>query len=136
MLAANQTTAEKSKWTPSIARRHIEQGLPYGEFERLQAALSLSAERLAKVTGMHPRTLQRRRKEGFFTFVESDRLYRFQDLFRRASEALESEAAAASWLARPSPRFEGCSPLEYAATEPGYQELILVIDNIADDSFG
>ncbi len=124
------------KWPPTTARQRIEQGLQYGEFEGLQTALSVSAERLAKASGIHPRTLQRRRKEGVFTFVESDRLYRFQDLFRRASEALESEAAAAAWLTRPSPRFEGLSPLDYAATEPGYQELILVIDNIADDSFG
>lgn len=118
------------------ARQQINHGLLYGDFERLQNSLSVTAERLAKVTGVHPRTLQRRRKEGIFTFVESDRLYRFQDLFRRAAEALESEAAAASWLTRPSPRFEGLSPLEYAATVPGHQELLLVIESIADDSFG
>ena len=135
MLTSTQLPSP-AKWLPPTARKQIEQGLRYGEFDALQTALSVSAERLAKASGIHPRTLQRRRKEGVFTFVESDRLYRFQDLFRRASEALESEKAAASWLTRPSPRFEGLSPLEYAATEPGYQELILVIDNIADDSFG
>ena len=135
-MSAPTQLPSHSKWLPTLARQRIEHGLSYGEFEGLQTALSLPAERLALATGIHPRTLQRRRKEGVFTFVESDRLYRFQDLFRRASEALESEAAAASWLTRTSPRFEGLSPLEYAATEPGYQELILVIANIADDSFG
>jgi putative toxin-antitoxin system antitoxin component (TIGR02293 family) len=129
-------TLERSPCAPLPARQRIEHGLAFGEFESLQAALSLPAERLAKATGIHPRTLQRRRLDGVFTFVESDRLYRFQDLFRRASEALESESAAASWLTRPSSRFDGLSPLDYAATEPGYQELILVMETIADDSFG
>jgi putative toxin-antitoxin system antitoxin component (TIGR02293 family) len=135
MLASNPLSPS-SKFPPPSSRQRIEQGLRYGEFDALQTALSVPAERLAKASGIHPRTLQRRRKEGVFTFVESDRLYRFQDLYRRASEMLESEKAAASWLTRPSLRCEGMSPLEYAATEPGYQELLLVIDNLADDSFG
>ena len=118
------------------ARQNIEHGLPYAQFEDLRAALSIPAERLAKVTGIHPRTLQRRRQEGTLTFIESDRLWRFQDLFARASEALESRTSAGSWLTRPSSRFEGLAPLEYAATEPGYQEVLQVIDTIADDSFG
>lgn len=136
MLTINQSSIEKSKWTTQIARQRIKDGLAYGEFEGLQAHLSLPAERLAEVTGIHPRTLQRRRREGVFTALESDRLYRFLDLFRRASDALESEEAAASWLARPNPYFEGLTPLDYASTEPGYQELLLDIESIADDSFG
>jgi len=69
-------------------------------------------------------------------FVEADRLFRFQDLFCRAAEALEDRRAAASWLGRASPRFSDLAPLEYASTEPGYQELLQVIECIADDSFG
>lgn len=136
MLDTIQTPAGKSKWTPKIARQLIKDGLSYGEFEGLQTHLSLPAAQLAELTGMHPRTLQRRRKEGVFTFVESDRLFRYLDLFQRASAALESEDAAAAWLKRANPYFDGLSPLEYAATEPGYQELLLDIESIADDSFG
>lgn len=134
MLTSTQPLA-RSAWHPAAARRRIEQGLGFGEFDALQTALAVPAERLARASGIHPRTLQRRRKEGVFTFVESDRLYRFQELFRRAIEALESEKAAAAWLTRPYARFDGASPLEYAATEPGYQELLMVIDSLADDSF-
>ena len=136
MLAVDLNVAEESRWFSPQARQQIEAGLPYGEFDALQAALKISADRLAKAAGIHPRTLQRRRKDGRLTFVESDRLYRFMDLFQRASLALESKSAAASWLARPGARFDGLAPLEYASTEPGYQELLLIIEGIADDSFG
>ncbi len=136
MLATNLITTEGPQWFSPQARKQIEAGLPYAEFNALQTVLKLPAERLAKAAGIHPRTLQRRRKEGRFSFVESDRLYRFIDLFQRAALALESESAAASWLARPGKRFEGRAPLEYASTEPGYQELLLMIECIADDSFG
>lgn len=136
MLTINHALNEKSKWPISAARQNIQAGLPYRLFELLQEALALPAHQLSELAGINPRTLQRRRKEGVFTFVESDRLYRFLDLFRRTSEALESEQAAASWLKRQNPYFEGCSPLEHASTEPGYQELLRVIRSIAHGSFG
>lgn len=136
MLTINHTLNEKSKWPTPKARQNIQEGLPYRLFELLQEALSLPAHQLSELAGINPRTLQRRRKEGVFTFVESDWLYRFLDLFRRTSEALESEQAAASWLKRQTPYFEGRSPLEHAATEPGYQELMQDIRGIALGSFG
>jgi putative toxin-antitoxin system antitoxin component (TIGR02293 family) len=136
MLALRVSTWESTPCNAPQVRKRIDQGLPYEEFEGLRQDLGVSAERLANAIGIHPRTLQRRRKDGRFDFVESDRLFRFQDLFCRAAEALEDRSAAASWLGRTSGRFGDLAPLEYASAEPGYQELLQVIEGIADDSFG
>lgn len=138
MLTVPHSTAKEKPCSAlsTHPREIIERGIASSEFETLQTSLAVSAERLARVTGIHPRTLQRRRQEGTLTFIESDRLWRFQDLFARTSAAMESSTAAASWLTRANPRFEGLAPLEFAATEPGYHEVLLVIETIADDSFG
>ena len=136
MLALTVPPWESSSCNAPQARKRIDLGLPYEEFEGLRQDLGVAAERLANAIGIHPRTLQRRRKDGRFDFVESDRLFRFQDLFCRAAEALGDRRAAASWLGRMSGRFGDLAPLEYASTEPGYQELLEVIECIADDSFG
>jgi putative toxin-antitoxin system antitoxin component (TIGR02293 family) len=136
MQALSLPVRESDSCTAPQVRKRIDLGLPYAEFEGLRQDLGVSAERLAKAIGIHPRTLQRRRKDERIDFVESDRLLRFQDLFCRAAEALEDRRAAASWLGRASPRFSDLAPLEYASTEPGYQELLQVIECIADDSFG
>jgi putative toxin-antitoxin system antitoxin component (TIGR02293 family) len=136
MLAPTLPPWESSSCNIPQARNRIHLGLPYEEFEGLRQDLGVSVERLANAIGIHPRTLQRRRKDGRFEFVESDRLFRFQDLFCRAAEALGDRRAAASWLGRTSGRFADLAPLDYASTEPGYQELLQVIECIADDSFG
>lgn len=120
----------------NLSQSQIKQGLPYQTFESLLSSLQLSTKRLAGAIGISPHTLRRRRKDGRFSFVESDRLARFINLYQHSASALESEAAAASWLARDNQRFDGLAPLEYASTEPGYQELLMIIDSIADDSFG
>lgn len=136
MLSTALPIGTKAKWTPTETRKIIQEGLPFSVFVILQEALSLPAHQLAVLVGINPRTLQRRRKDGMFNFVESDRIYRFADLFRRTSAALESEEAAAAWLKRPNPYFGEASPLEYASTEPGYQELLRVIEDIAFGSLG
>lgn len=136
MLAHNLATDETLQWHSPHVRQSIQEGLPYTDFETLRSAFGIPAERLAKAVGIHPRTLQRRRREGHFTFVESDRMYRFIELFRSAADALESKSAAASWLTRPGDRFDGLAPLEFAATEPGYQEMRDIITNIEDCAFG
>lgn len=136
MLAHNLAIHEEAQWHSSQERLQVQNGLPYSDFESLRAAFQVSTERLAKALGINPRTLQRRKQEGRLTFVESDRLYRYIDVFRTAAAALESAQAAASWLTREHARFDGMAPMEFAATEPGYLELREVIQGIAEDSFG
>jgi putative toxin-antitoxin system antitoxin component (TIGR02293 family) len=114
----------------------IHAGLPFGEFEGLRRKLGIPAESLAEAARINTRTLHRRKKEGSFTPEESDRLYRLLDLYERGVDAFESDLGARDWLIRPARMFGGRTPLQYADTEVGYQELLVVLDGIKYDSFG
>ncbi len=114
----------------------IHAGLPFGEFEGLRQKLGISAESLAEAARINSRTLHRRKKEGSFTPEESDRLYRLLDLYERGVEAFQSAESAKDWLIRPGRVFGGRNPLQYADTEVGYQELLVVLDGIKYGSFG
>ncbi len=84
---------------------------------------------------INPRTLQRRKREGRLTFEESDRLYRLGELYRRSRTALGSGDAARDWLTRPAKAYGGLTPLVYAGTEVGYQDLLEVIEGIQYTDF-
>lgn len=114
----------------------INAGLSFNEFEALRQKLNISAECLAEAARINSRTLYRRKKEGRFTAEESDRLYRLMDLYDRSVDAFESELGARDWLTRPGKMFGGRTPLEYADTAIGYQELLVMLEGIKYDSFG
>ena len=114
----------------------INAGLSFKEFEVLRQKLNISVEHLAEAARINSRTLYRRKKEGRFTAEESDRLYRFMDLDDRSVDAFESELGARDWLTRPGKMCGGRTPLEYADTEIGYQELLVMLEGIKYDSFG
>ncbi len=114
----------------------IHAGLPFGEFEGLRQKLGITAESLAEAARINTRTLHRRKKEGSFNPEESDRLYRLLDLYERSVDAFESDIGARDWLTRPGQMLGGRTPLQYADTEIGYQELLLILKGIKYDSFG
>ncbi|MCH2155059.1 MAG: DUF2384 domain-containing protein [Opitutales bacterium] len=103
--------------------RHIDAGLPMGEFDVLQQQLCLTAEQLAKHLCITKSTLLRRKKAGVLDRLESDRLLRFARLFGLAVDVLDSAEAAQKWLKTPARALEFASPLEFAETEVGAREV-------------
>jgi putative toxin-antitoxin system antitoxin component (TIGR02293 family) len=101
--------------------RTIKNGLPFKDFENLTKDLELPASELTQIIGIPPRTLQRRKQEGFFPANESDRLFRIVRLVERAKEVLGESGI--SWLKSPKTFLSGQSPLEFADTEAGAWEL-------------
>jgi putative toxin-antitoxin system antitoxin component (TIGR02293 family) len=101
-------------------------------FNEVATCLQLPDLRLAKIIHIPKSTLTRRKKEGRFSFEESERLYRIIRLFNLATEIFEAQANASKWLNSPSKDFEGKSPLEYADTEIGAREVEAALDRIAD----
>lgn len=86
------------------ARLHeaLHRGLPYAVYQRLADAAGLDRKALARITLIAPATLQRRAKGGRFNREESDRLYRFAQLFDAACDLHEGDAdAARRWLTAP-----------------------------------
>jgi len=101
----------------------IEAGFAADSVEALRARLGLSIEEMAGLLGMSARTLGRRLEEGKLTAEESDRLYRYAQLYERAVEALSSEEKARVWLKKEQWALGGRVPLEIARYEPGAREI-------------
>ena len=101
----------------------LRQGLPMTAFENLRDALDVSARVLAETTNIAVRTLARRKREGRLHKDESERVLRIGALLDRATEVLEGRDAARQWLKSPKRALGGCTPLEYADTEPGAREV-------------
>lgn len=110
-------------------------GLPFRAFQRLQAKLAVTEERLAELLGISRATLHRRKKSARLERAESDRVARYERLFAHALDVFEDEGAARDWLAAPALAFGWESPLEYADTETGAQEVDRLLGRIAHGVF-
>jgi putative toxin-antitoxin system antitoxin component (TIGR02293 family) len=89
----------------------------------LADAIGITQERMAQLAGISPRTLHRRLSEPALTPDESDRVVRFLRLWLRAVDVLDGEDEARRWLAAPKSTLLGETPLDYATTEIGAQDV-------------
>lgn len=105
----------------------VRQGLPAKAFDLLAEALEVSADRLARLLHIAPRTLARR---SIFKPDESDRILRLGCLFQRTCEVLGGETAARAWLQTPQWALNGAMPLDLADTEPGAREVERLLGRI------
>lgn len=112
----------------------VERGFSTAAFERIRRHLALTEEEAAGLVGASPRTLARRRKSGRLDPKESDRLYRLARLFERAVDVFggdePGEEEARAWFHAPQWALGGETPLAYARTEPGAQEVRALLDRI------
>ena len=113
----------------------IKQGLPIRSFDVLRAEFGVAIPQLAKTLNINQRTLNRRRQSGRFNIDESERVYRLGRLFQIALNLFKEEAAARQWFAVPKEAFGGATPLDYADTEPGAQEVEKQLRRIAHGVF-
>ena len=101
----------------------LKRGLPVGTFERLRDTLDVPEKMLASTVNIAYRTLSRRKKEGRLKTDESERVLRIAKLYEKALEVLEDPELARQWFKMPAKGLGGKTPLQYADTEPGAQEV-------------
>ncbi len=101
----------------------IKNGLPISSFEKLRKKLDVSDNLLSQIVNIPKRTLNRRKKQGRLNSAESERLLRIARLYDKALDVFEDEAAAENWFKKPARGLAGTSPLKYADTEIGAQEV-------------
>jgi putative toxin-antitoxin system antitoxin component (TIGR02293 family) len=101
----------------------LKRGLPVGAFDRLREKLDVPEKRLASTVNIAYRTLSRRKKEGRFKTDESERVLRIAKLYEKALDVLEDDEITRQWFKMPAKALGGKTPLEYADTEPGAQEV-------------
>jgi putative toxin-antitoxin system antitoxin component (TIGR02293 family) len=101
----------------------IKEGLPVKAFYRLCSNLDISEKALAKTLNIAISTLARRKKSGQMTFGESERIFRIARIFDRAVEVFGDEQMGRTWLKEPAWALGDITPLEFAETELGAQEI-------------
>jgi putative toxin-antitoxin system antitoxin component (TIGR02293 family) len=118
----------------------IQAGIPVSAIARVKKAAGLSDEQMAQTVGISRRTLSRRIQKAAtdshtLTAVESDRLYRLVRIVARASEVFGDEGEARCWLKEPKAALHGQTPLEAIKTEPGAQQVDLLLGRIEHGIF-
>jgi len=109
----------------------LHRGFPYQVFRRLAELSRLDRKELARVTAIAPATLHRRSKAGRFSPDESDRLYRFAQVFKSSLDLFDGDEAAAShWLTHPVQGLGHRCPVEMLTTSAETQEVMDLIGRL------
>jgi putative toxin-antitoxin system antitoxin component (TIGR02293 family) len=116
---------------PQEVIEFVSKGLAFDALARVARAYGVTQQVMAGLIGVSPRTLQRRRANGCFDASESERLYRFIRLYRRALDVFdEDEDAAREFLTEAQPGLASAVPAEMARSEYGAAEVMDLLGRI------
>lgn len=123
----------------------IRKGIPFSVISHVKKELNLADEVIARIVGISPRTVARRRKRGGqpgkvggapwidrLSPVESDRIYRFARIVALAEDVFEGKDEALEWLNGRQHGLGGAIPFEMLQTDAGtreVEELLIRIDH-------
>lgn len=114
----------------------VRRGLPFATLDEVAAAVGIGRLAMARVIGLPPTTLARRRESGALTTEESDRLVRVARLVGMTYELMRGDGnAARRWLKEGHELLEGESPLERASTEVGGREVEQLVGRLRYGTF-
>ncbi|KJH69613.1 hypothetical protein UH38_22985 [Aliterella atlantica CENA595] len=119
----------------------IAAGIPASAIVRLKQATGLSEQQMAQTVGISRRTLSRRIQQANadsnqrLTAAQSDRLYRLARIVARAVEVFGDEVEAKQWLNEPKLTLNGQTPLAAISTEPGVEQVDLMLGRIEHGIF-
>lgn len=126
LLGGARARRERRGWHARIL-----DGLPVAAAENVKSRVGLTDAELARLLGVGSATLRRARAaHGVLDATTSDRLYRLTRILAIAVEALESEAAAVSWLRRAQPGLGGGVPLDLLVTQAGAEDVEALLRRI------
>lgn len=109
----------------------IRKGYRFEVWENLRLATGLSQERLARITGIDPSTLRRRKRSGRLDPRESERVERVARIYDMAVRLFGGNAdVAREWLNTPDSWLRGATPLDHSETELGAREVEDLIGRI------
>ncbi len=114
----------------------LKQGIPYATYGKLASAAGLDRKELAKYVVIPIATLQRRAKQGQFKLEESDRLYRFAEVLKAATDLFEGDQhQARKWLLSPVQGLGGARPAEMVATSAGTEAVLDLVGRLEHGVF-
>ncbi len=101
----------------SALYRALHEGVSYSSFQVLARATGLNRTALRKAVAIPSATLNRRAKQGRFSAEESDRLFRFAQVYDAAIQLFEGDAEAAiHWMRNPVRGLGGERPIDMLTT--------------------
>lgn len=116
--------------TSELVRR-VNEGFPYEAVETLRENVGLSANELADLVQLNPRTLSRRKREGRLHPDESDRVLKLSRVYSSTLRLFNGDLdKSRHWLATPKAALGGESPLDYSRVEVGAREVVDLIGRI------
>ena len=105
--------------------RLLQAGLPSQVVDGLAEALGWTREKLARTLDLVPRNLARRlAKSELLTTPESERMLRVARVLARASEVLEGDAKAKTWIEQGSVALGGETPIGLLRTDIGTEVVL------------
>ena len=114
----------------------LHDGLPFTVYSKLSKESGLGKSELAKVTVIASATLQRRAKIGRFNTDESDRIFRFAEVFNAALVLFEGDKKAAkNWLKKPVHGLGNKLPLEMLSTSAETKAVLNLIGRLEHGVF-
>jgi putative toxin-antitoxin system antitoxin component (TIGR02293 family) len=114
----------------------LREGVPYQVYINLAAVARLEQKNLAKYVAIPPATLQRRAKAGRFKTDESDRLYRFAEVLKAATDLFEGDQERACvWMSSPVRGLGGRRPVEMVATSAEAEAVLDLIGRLEHGVF-
>lgn len=120
---------------PGPLARAVRDGLPTERFDALLDVLGVPTAELAAALHLSPSTLSRRRRQGHFDVVESDRLVRLAGIVAHAVRVMGRVEDAQTWLTSPARALGGETPVAYASVEPGAREVDRLLTRIEHGVF-
>lgn len=136
---ANETAFWIKVGIPSRgARLHrvLREGVPYSVYANLAQAAGIGQKELAEYVVIPKATLQRRAKAGRFKVDESDRLYRFAEVLKAATDLFEGDSEhARHWLLHPVRGLGGRRPVDMIATSAETEAVLELIGRLEHGVF-
>jgi putative toxin-antitoxin system antitoxin component (TIGR02293 family) len=114
----------------------LHDGLPFDVYSKLAKISGLEKAELAKATVIPSATLQRRAKAGKFNRDESDRLYRFAEVYKTTLDLFEGDyGAATQWLTNPVRGLGEQRPIDMLATGAETEAVLNLIGRLEHGVF-
>jgi putative toxin-antitoxin system antitoxin component (TIGR02293 family) len=97
----------------------------------VQLEYDLPDKDFARLIGVSGKTLFRiKRSAAKLSSLSADRVYRLEKTLALAAKVLGNRGGALSWLRRPQQGLGGAVPLELLDTEPGYEQVQLLLNRL------
>ena len=109
----------------------IRTGFAYPQIRVIQHAYQLPDRTFAHLIGISDKTLARiKTSHAKLSSLSGDRLYRLKKIWALANKVLENPGNALAWLNHAQPGLNQQAPLEILDTEPGYEQVQTLLNQL------